>query len=83
MEAVSLLSSNREREVWEMIQSNYIDSMTSDYTLSEVYKVLAISLVALLLLGFWHLSRQQKLMKQIQENEIALAACRTIDAKTG
>ena len=72
VEAVSLLSSNREREVWEMIQSNYIDSMTSDYTLSEVYKVLAISLVALLLLGFWHLSRQQKLMKQIQENEIAL-----------
>jgi len=79
---VFLLSSNRERVVWGMIQRNYIDSMTSDYILSEVYKVLAISLVALLLLGFWHLLRQRKLMNRIQEDEVALERLAYFDPLT-
>lgn len=82
VDEVFLLSSNREREVWEMIQSNYIDSITSDYTLSEVYKVLAISLVAFLLLGLWHLLRQRKLMQQIQKDEVALERLAYFDPLT-
>ena len=82
VESIILLSSSREREVWESIQADYIESTTNNYILSKVYELLLISLFALLLLGFWHWSRQQKLLKKIQTNETALAQLAYFDSLT-
>lgn len=79
---IYFLSSNQERQVWEGIQSKYIESQTSEYRLTILYEVLAITLFGLLMLGGVHFWRQTNFFKKIEESELALERLAYFDVLT-